>query len=105
MTRAAFTHPFRVGFTVAITVGLFYTACTGLWVVFHEQALDFLNALFHGLDFRRIEVSASEYRVGTFVTPLIVLVVWGFLMGTFGSWLYQYLGTNGSVGRSPKDAK
>jgi hypothetical protein len=72
---------------------------------FCDDALDFLNALFHGLDFRRIEVSASEYRVGTFVTPLIVLVVWGFLMGTFGSWLYQYLGTNGSVGRSPKDAK
>ena len=104
MTSAALRHPLRVGFTVAITVGLFYTACTGLWVVFHEQALDFLNALFHGLDFRRIEVPAWEFRVGTFFYPFFVLVVWGFLMGTFFSWLYECLGADGSV-RRPKDAK
>ena len=104
MTSAALRHPLRVGFTMAITVGLFYTACTGLWMMFHEQALDFLNALFHGLDFRRIEISASEYQVATFVTPLIVLVVWGFLLGTIFSWLYGCLGADGSV-RRPKDAK
>jgi hypothetical protein len=68
-----------------------YTVCAALWMMLPDTALDFLNALFHGLDFRKLETPGRGFDVGAFVSPLIVLSAWGFvagiLFGAIGNWL------------------
>jgi hypothetical protein len=32
-----------------------YSVCAVAWTVWHEAALDFLDTLFHGQDFRKIQ--------------------------------------------------
>ncbi|MGZ9080099.1 MAG: DUF5676 family membrane protein [Burkholderiales bacterium] len=49
--------------------------------MWHEAALDFLNALFHGLDFRKVLLPARDYGIGVFLYPLTILAVWAFFVG------------------------
>lgn len=51
--------PLKAGFTLSATVVLFYAVCTVLWLTFPEPFLNFMNALFHGLDFRKLETGNS----------------------------------------------
>lgn len=79
-------RPAALGSTLALTIAIMYAVCTVLWLIWQEPALDFLNALFHGLDFRKLAASASGVGVWTFVLPLVVLAAWGFVAGTvFGA--------------------
>lgn len=84
-------RPLALGLTLALTIAIMYTACAVLWLIWREPALDFLNALFHGLDFRKLLAPGRGFGVGTFVYPLVVLSAWGFLtgalFGAIGNWL------------------
>jgi len=40
-----------------------------------------LNALFHGLDFRKLQMVAAPFSVPGFVYALIVLMVWAYVVG------------------------
>jgi hypothetical protein len=82
-------RPFVVGSALALTIAIMYALCAALWAIWNEAALDFLNALFHGLDFRRLQLPDSTARPGIFVLPLVLLSTWGFIMGLVYAGIYN----------------
>ena len=71
----------RNGGAFAVTVGIGYTACTLVFWAWPELAMNFMNGLFHGLDFRKLQVSPKVFEFGSFLYALIGIVVWAFLLG------------------------
>lgn len=84
-------RPLVVGIALAATVAIGYTACAAAWAIWNEAALDLLNALFHGLDFRKILLPHREYGPWLFVYPLVVLTIWAFLVGALYSVINNFL--------------
>jgi hypothetical protein len=91
MQDAQRLSPVLVGASLAVTVAIGYTVCAAAWAIWNEAALDFLNALFHGLDFRKIIQDQLEYGIRLFLSPLSVLTVWAFLMGALYSVIHNVL--------------
>ena len=73
--------PIRMGATLSLTVAIGYTLCAAAWAIWNEPALNFLNALFHGLDFRKIALADAAYGPWLFVFPLLIMSAWAFLIG------------------------
>ena len=82
MATTSRVRPLALGLAFALTIAVMYTVCAMAWVIWPEPALDLLNALFHGLDFRRLQLPSSHFSFGAFVYPLIVMSMWGFAIGT-----------------------
>ncbi|MDH4581588.1 hypothetical protein E8F20_06835 [Pseudomonas sp. BN415] len=82
--------PWKTGVALALTMAASYTVCAVLYALWPAQGIAFLNALFHGLDFNGLQTSQT-YTVATFVGPLLVLTLWGLLVGTLFAWLYRKL--------------
>ena len=82
--------PLRTGIALALTVGLFYSLCTAVWVAAPGSSLRFMNNLFHGMDFSNL-VLQRPFAWSGFLVALIVLSAWALLAGTFFSWLYNRL--------------
>jgi hypothetical protein len=76
----------RAGFTLAITVAVFYTACALIWAFAPQASLTWMNSLFHGLDFSGM-VRPRAFAWSGFLYALAVLAVWGFALGAFYNWL------------------
>ena len=79
------TDPWRVGATFAITVAV----CTLLFVLFPGTAMNFVTALFHGIDFRSLK--ASPATLADFLYALSVMAVWAFLIGALFGWLSRII--------------
>jgi hypothetical protein len=90
-------NPWRTGAALAITMAISYTVCAALYALWPEQGVEFLNALFHGLDFHKLAAPAT-FRAITFIYPLAVLVVWGFGVGALFGFVQRMLADAG--GRS-----
>ena len=73
-------NPWIFGLVVAITVVISYVLCTLFWIAFTEPSMDFLNTLFHGMDFRKIYAPTAFSWAG-YLTVLVVFTVWGYLLG------------------------
>jgi hypothetical protein len=82
--------PLRTGIAFAVTVAVFYTLCTLVWLAVPAQFLGFMNSLFHGIDFSSL-VHPGGFAWGGFVEALSVMFVWTLLAGTFFGWLRQLL--------------
>lgn len=83
-------NPFTLGGALAITVGVGYALCTvGFWL-FPDAAVNFMNALFHGLDFRSLK-SGGSFTFASFGYGFVVLVAWAFFMGTVFAWVAERL--------------
>ncbi|HLA32094.1 MAG TPA: DUF5676 family membrane protein [Pseudomonas sp.] len=82
--------PWKTGLALALSMAISYTVCAVLYGLWPEQGIAFLNALFHGLDFSRLQ-GAQGYSAGTFLGPLLVLSLWGGLLGTLFAWLHDKL--------------
>lgn len=82
--------PWETGVSLSLTMAISYTVCAILYGLWPQQGVDFLNALFHGLDFRRL-ASPLPFTPSVFIYPLVVLVVWGFVVGTVFAWLDKRL--------------
>ena len=87
MTRL---NPWLFGVVVAITVVISYTLCTLFWFAFTEGSLDFVNAVFHGMDFRRI-YTAAAFSLGGYVAVLVVFAVWGYVTGVIYATVRNFL--------------
>ena len=88
--------PWRTGTTLSVTVVITYTVCALVYALMPERGIDFLNALFHGLDFRKLG-APMPFTFLMFVYPLVVFVVWGFAVGALYAWLHRALhGVSGS---------
>lgn len=68
--------------------------CTLFWFAFTERSLDFLNTLFHGMDFRKIYAPAA-FSLGDSVTVLAVFAVWGYVVGVIYAAVCNLLLTRG----------
>jgi len=84
--------PLRTGIALAVTVGLFYALCTLLWVLAPGPFLGFMNSLFHGMDFSTM-LRPQPFAWSGFLTALLVLSAWAFMVGLFFTWLRNRLTT------------
>ena len=93
MTRL---NPWKFGAVLSITVAVSYILCAIFWYSFTGLAVDFLNVLFHGIDFRKI-YSVAPFSFNSFLFVLAVLVVWAYLLGVIyalaRNWIKPEAGT------------
>lgn len=82
--------PLRTGLALAATVAIFYSLCTLIEVTLPNQFMGFINALFHGLDFRKL-LTTEPYEWASFGYALVVLAGWGFGIGAFFGWIHNAL--------------
>lgn len=80
-TTSTRLRPLAFGITCALTVAIVYALCAAVWTAWREPSLDFLNALFHGLDFRKLQAPDSRFGWGAVLLPLGVLGTWAFFTG------------------------
>lgn len=83
----------RTGTALAATVAVGYAACTLAFWIWPEAAMRFMNALFHGLDFRKLQGGAALFDFGSFVSALVVMAAWAFGLGSLFGWLFSRLGS------------
>jgi small-conductance mechanosensitive channel len=77
----------RTGSALAITVGVGYSACTLVFWLWPEASATFMNGLFHGLDFRKLQTGPALFNFGSFIYALAVMMGWTFLLGAIYGWL------------------
>lgn len=82
--------PWKTGLSLSLTMAASYLVCAILYGLWPEQGINFLNALFHGLDFQRL-ATPVQFTLRMFLYPLAVLAVWGFVVGTLFAWLDNLL--------------
>lgn len=75
------TKPWTIGAALAITIAISYALCAVLFVAFPDASAAFLNALFHGLDFRKLQPAAGGFSLAGFGAAAVVLALYGFLVG------------------------
>lgn len=95
-------NPYRIGSAFAITVAIGYALCTGVFWLFPEASANFMNALFHGLDFTPLKRDGT-FTFASFVYGFVVLVVWAFFMGTVFARVAERLrglGESGVLGKA-----
>lgn len=85
------SHSLRTGLAFATTVALFYALCTLVWLAAPGPFMDFMNSLFHGLDFTPL-LTTPGYSLSGFVSAVVVMFIWAFVAGSFFAWLRQRLG-------------
>jgi hypothetical protein len=85
------TKPYwKFGVAIALTLATSYTVCAALYAAWPALGIDFLNALFHGLDFHKLDTGVP-FTLGMFAYPFVVFVVWGFAVGTLFAWVRDLL--------------
>lgn len=84
MTRAA---PIKTGAALAITAGVGYAACAVAFYLFPDPAVNFMNALFHGLDFRKLQTGRALFSFGSFLYALVLMMAWAFGLGAIFGWV------------------
>ena len=72
----------KFGAVFAATVGIGYALCTLVFWLAPDSAANFMNALFHGLDFRKLASGPELFTFGSFAYGLAILVAWAFMLGT-----------------------
>jgi small-conductance mechanosensitive channel len=82
----------RTGIVLAVTVGIGYTACAVVFWLWPEAAATFMNGLFHGLDFRKLQSGPALFSFGSFFYALVALMVWVFALGAIYGWLQNRFG-------------
>ena len=86
MTRL---NPLKTGAALAATVGVGYALCTLVFWLWPDASANFMNALFHGLDFRKLQSGSSLFSFTGFFYGELVLVGWVFVLGALFGWLTQ----------------
>jgi 2TM family of unknown function (DUF5676) len=81
--------PWSVGAAVALTVLVTYTVCTVIFVTFPDSSVNFLNALFHGLAFRKLRQSGGGFSYAGFGGVAVTWVAVGFSVGALYAWFYN----------------
>lgn len=88
----AATSPLRMAVALSVTAGIGYSLCTVAFWIWPESAATFMNALFHGLDFRRLQDGAALFTFGSFAYALAVMMAWAFGLGLIYGWARNLLG-------------
>jgi len=80
-------NPARTGAAFAATVAVGYALCSLVFWAWPDAAANFMNALFHGLDFRKLQSGAALFSFGSFLYAEAILAAWAFGLGTLFGWL------------------
>jgi hypothetical protein len=80
-------NPVKAGVALAATVAIGYVACTLVFWLWPEASASFMNSLFHGLDFRKLQSGATLFNFGSFVYALAGITIWAFGLGAVFGWL------------------
>lgn len=91
-----FTKPLRVGIALSLTVGIGYAACSLAFWLFPDAAAGFMNALFHGLDFRKLQNGDALFSFSGFAYGVVIMMLWSFCLGTLFGWLFGLSGPSAS---------
>ena len=87
-------NPIVTGTALAVTVAVGYTACTLAFWAWPDAAATFMNALFHGLDFRKLQSGPALFSFGSFLFALAGAVAWAFALGVLFGWCLRFLGAS-----------
>ena len=79
------------GAALAVTASIGYAACALAFRAWPDAAMQFMNALFHGLDFGKLARGPAPFDFGSFLYALLVMVVWAFALGAVFGWLVERL--------------
>jgi len=93
--EANMMNPTRFGAALAVTVGIAYAACALVFWTWPEASAQFMNALFHGLDFRKLQSGPSTFGFESFSYAFVGVVVWAFLLGCLFGWLANRFAVRG----------
>lgn len=85
----AMTNIVRNGAALSLTVGTAYAGCTLVFWIWPEAAATFMNGLFHGLDFRKLQPGAALFSFGSFFYALVVMAAWAFGVGALFTWIRE----------------
>ena len=85
-------NPVKAGVALAATVAIGYVACTLVFWLWPEASAGFMNSLFHGLDFRKLQSGQALFSFGSFLYALVVMVAWAFGLGAIFGWVQGRLG-------------
>ncbi len=85
-------NPIHTGIALAVTVGIGYAACALVFWLWPDAAASYMNALFHGLDFRKLQSGPTMFNFGSFLYALVVSVVWAFGLGAIFGWVLNRVG-------------
>jgi hypothetical protein len=80
-------NPTKTGAALAATVAIGYAACTLVFWLWPEAAASFMNTLFHGLDFRKLQSGPTLFNFGSFIYALVGITLWAFGLGALFGWL------------------
>lgn len=83
-------NPWKFGAVLSITTAVSYILCAVFWYAFTSLGMEFLNALFHGIDFGKI-YSASPFSFASFVSVLAVLAAWAYVLGVIYALVRNWL--------------
>lgn len=97
--RESIRRAISAGIALAISVGIGYAACALAFRFAPDAAMTFMNALFHGLDFRKLQGGVTPFDFSSFSFALFVTVAWAFVLGTLFGWLVDRLGPAARRGR------
>jgi len=86
------SNPIRTAAALAGTVAVGYAACTLVFWLWPEAAAGFMNALFHGLDFRKLQSGPALFSFGSFAFALVAITAWAFGLGALFGWLFGRFG-------------
>jgi hypothetical protein len=93
-------YTLRAATAFAITVASAYALCSLVFWLWPEAAADFMNGLFHGLDFRKLQAGPALFSFGSFIYALLILSVWAFALGTLFGWLSERFGNAREIRRN-----
>lgn len=79
------------GTALSLTVGVGYALCTLVFWIWPEAAAGFMNALFHGLDFRKLQGGSALFSFGSFVYALVAMMAWSFGLGAIYGWVQSLI--------------
>ena len=83
-------NPWKFGLVLSLAVGFNYVLCTIFWMNWTKPAMDFLNTLFHGLDFRKLQTDAGFSLPGylyALITFMVAIYVLGVIFALVRNWL------------------
>lgn len=83
-------NPINPGIALSVTVMVFYSLCTLAEVLWPAQFMEFMNALLHGLDFRKLSESVP-FSWASFGGAFLIMGAWAFAAGTFFGWIHSLL--------------
>ena len=75
----------RVGYTLAIVVGIVSLVCLLLVVIARDFTINLFGAIFHGIDLSQI--AADNITIGSAILGFVEVVVIGFILG----WLFAVI--------------